>query len=58
MDFTLSPETDNFRKRIRIFVEDKLLPLESDPAMVRALYTMLFSRPFCFSGGFFVEFFN
>ena len=32
MDFTLSPETDDFRSRIRAFVEDKLLPLESDPA--------------------------
>ncbi|NQU61576.1 MAG: acyl-CoA dehydrogenase family protein [Rhodospirillales bacterium] len=32
MDFTLSPETEDFRKRIRAFVEDKLLPLESDPA--------------------------
>ena len=32
MDFTLSPEIDDFRKRIRVFVEDKLLPLETDPA--------------------------
>ncbi len=32
MDFTLAPKTEDFRKRIRAFVEDKLLPLESDPA--------------------------
>ena len=32
MDFTLSPKIDDFRKRIRVFVEDKLLPLETDPA--------------------------
>ena len=32
MDFKLSPETENFRKRIHAFVEEKLLPLESDPA--------------------------
>ncbi len=32
MDFTLSPETDDFRKRIRAFVEKNILPLESDPA--------------------------
>ncbi len=31
MDFTLSPEVDDFRKRIRAFVERRLLPLESDP---------------------------
>ena len=32
MDFTLTPETESFRSRIRTFVEGKLLPLESDPA--------------------------
>ncbi len=32
MDFTLTPETDDFRKRIRAFVEKNILPLESDPA--------------------------
>ncbi len=32
MDFKLSPETEDFRKRIHAFVEEKLLPLESDPA--------------------------
>ena len=32
MDFTLAPETDDFRKRIRAFVEKNILPLESDPA--------------------------
>ena len=31
MDFTLTPETEDFRRRIRAFVEDKLLGLESDP---------------------------
>ncbi len=31
MDFTLSPETEDFRQRIRVFVEAKLLPLEDDP---------------------------
>jgi len=32
MDFTLTPEVDDFRKRIRVFVEEKLLPLEAEPA--------------------------
>ncbi len=32
MDFTLTPEVDGFRKRIRVFVEENLLPLEADPA--------------------------
>ncbi|MCH7936098.1 MAG: acyl-CoA dehydrogenase family protein [Proteobacteria bacterium] len=31
MDFTLSPETEDIRKRIRAFVEDHLLALEADP---------------------------
>ena len=31
MDFTLSPETEDFRKRIRAFVEKRLLPLETEP---------------------------
>ncbi|MBI2586266.1 MAG: acyl-CoA dehydrogenase family protein [Rhodospirillales bacterium] len=31
MDFTLSPETEDFRKRIRAFVEKRMLPLEADP---------------------------
>jgi acyl-CoA dehydrogenase len=31
MDFTLTPETEDFRQRIRAFVETKLLPLEDDP---------------------------
>ena len=30
MDFNLAPETDDFRKRIRAFVEKKLLPLEAE----------------------------
>jgi len=32
MDFTLSPEVEDYRKRIRGFVADHILPLESDPA--------------------------
>jgi acyl-CoA dehydrogenase len=32
MDFTISPRIDEFRTRIARFVEDCLLPLESDPA--------------------------
>ena len=32
MDFTLSPEVEDYRKRIRGFVADRILPLESDPA--------------------------
>ncbi len=32
MDVTLTPATEDFRQRIRAFVEEKLLPLESDPA--------------------------
>jgi acyl-CoA dehydrogenase len=31
MDFTLNPETEDLRKRIRAFVEDHLLALEADP---------------------------
>ena len=31
MDFTLSPEVEDFRKRIRAFVEKRMLPLEADP---------------------------
>ncbi len=32
MDFTLAPEIEDFRKRIRAFVANHILPLESDPA--------------------------
>jgi alkylation response protein AidB-like acyl-CoA dehydrogenase len=32
MDFALSPETDAIRQRIRAFVEERLIPLERDPA--------------------------
>ncbi len=32
MDFALSPEIDATRLRIRAFVEDRIIPLESDPA--------------------------
>jgi len=32
MDFTLTPEVDETRKKIRAFVADRILPLEDDPA--------------------------
>ncbi len=32
MDFTLSPQAEKFRKLIRTFVDEELIPLESDPA--------------------------
>ncbi len=32
MDFALSPEVDAIRLKIRAFVEERLIPLESDPA--------------------------
>lgn len=32
MDFTLPKEVDDFRRRVRAFVEDRLIPLEKDPA--------------------------
>jgi acyl-CoA dehydrogenase len=32
MDFTLKPEVEDFRKRIRNFVETHVIPLEADPA--------------------------
>ena len=32
MDFALAPEVDEIRRRIRAFVEERLIPLESDPA--------------------------
>ena len=32
MDFALSPEIDATRKRIREFVETRIIPLEADPA--------------------------
>jgi acyl-CoA dehydrogenase len=32
MDFTLSPEIEDIRQRVRAFVEKEVLPLESDPA--------------------------
>ena len=31
MDFTLSPEIEDIRVRTRAFVEEHVLPLESDP---------------------------
>ena len=31
MDFTLKPEVEDFRKRIRNFVEAYVMPLETDP---------------------------
>jgi acyl-CoA dehydrogenase len=32
MDFSLSPEVDAIHRRIRAFVDDRLIPLEADPA--------------------------
>ncbi|TCZ53372.1 acyl-CoA dehydrogenase family protein [Roseicella aquatilis] len=32
MDFALSPEIDEIRQRVRAFVEERIIPLESDPA--------------------------
>jgi len=32
MDFTLSPEIEDIRLRVRAFIEEHVLPLESDPA--------------------------
>ena len=32
MDFSLSPEIENYRQRIHNFVKDEILPLERDPA--------------------------
>src|SRR5262249_62256626 len=31
MDFTLAPEIENLRLRVRAFVEEHVLPLEADP---------------------------
>lgn len=31
MDFTLTPEVDDYRKRYRAFVDEHIIPLESDP---------------------------
>ena len=32
MDFTLSPETERYRRAVRGFVAERLIPLETDPA--------------------------
>src|SRR3546814_17325267 len=32
MDFTLAPEVDSLRQRLRTFVEAEIMPLEADPA--------------------------
>ncbi|MFN3685318.1 acyl-CoA dehydrogenase family protein [Salinarimonas sp.] len=32
MDFTISPRIEDYRRRIAAFVEERLIPLESDPA--------------------------
>jgi acyl-CoA dehydrogenase len=32
MDFALSPEIDEIRQRVRAYVEERIIPLESDPA--------------------------
>ena len=31
MDFTLSPEIEDLRLRVRAFIEEHVLPLEADP---------------------------
>ena len=31
MDFTLSPEIEDYRRRVRAFVEERVLPVERDP---------------------------
>ena len=31
MDFTLSPEIEQYRQRVRAFVDEHVLPVESDP---------------------------
>ena len=31
MDFTLPPETEDIRKRTRAFIDQHVIPLESDP---------------------------
>ena len=31
MEFALAPETDDFRRRVRTFVESEIMPLETDP---------------------------
>ena len=31
MDFTLAPEIEDLRWRVRAFVEEHVLPLEADP---------------------------
>ncbi|MBT6118170.1 MAG: acyl-CoA dehydrogenase [Rhodospirillaceae bacterium] len=31
MDFTLSPEIDDYRRRVRAFVDEHVMPLEDDP---------------------------
>jgi acyl-CoA dehydrogenase len=32
MDFALSPEIEDYRRRVRAFVEDHIIPVEADPA--------------------------
>ena len=32
MDFALSPEIEDYRRRIRAFVEDHIVPVEADPS--------------------------
>ena len=32
MDFSLSPEVDALRLKVRAFVDEHVLPLEADPA--------------------------
>ena len=33
MDFTLSPEIDDYRRRVRAFVDEHVMPLEDDPSL-------------------------
>ena len=32
MDFALSPEIEDYRRRVRAFVEEHIIPVEADPA--------------------------
>ena len=36
MDFTLSPEIDEYRQKVRAFVDEHIIPLESDPSAYNA----------------------
>ena len=34
MDFSISPDLDRLRQRIRTFVAERILPLEEDPGLL------------------------